>query len=620
MQIFIALILIGSYLVGGELENLLLQLQREEDLSRKTIQQSAGYVITFTREELDRMKIKSLKEILNLIPFLRYNEDAKGFTDLVYVPFQPTRKEQLRVYIDDKEVVDPLYGNGLQVFSEMDISYIDHIEIYMGAVSFTLGLEPSIAIIKLYTKDPARENISTFDLSNATYGTNDLTYLKAKELENSKYLLYLNYRNLQRKKYHFNTATLSRDKEFSTLFFKLEKGSIRWDIFASNLNLDSFTADALSLEPTKAFTNTKSFYSGLYFKKEGWKSFVNVSYSDIYSLNQSDKLLGIFPSKPFPKFYKSLTFACDDLLIDSELSKESKLTPNLDLLVGVKGRVKRFEIEKSEIDGVEQRGVEYDKEDILTGFMESKYLLNQNSLLTFSMKYDKYFEASPIQDYNTNMFRLGYIFNTSTFTAKLFAIKAKIKPTILEIFETLQTSTRLNSQRVKTYALELQKRVKTGNLSFFLSHTHDKDVITRDLNRFILYNNPKKVVFDNVDLRYKHYFNLKDSVEVEGFVVVPNYGDGMGKKLYGAHLITYTSFKRFDLYNSLVYKDWKEGDGLNYSFTLKYQAKKNFSLYLKGINVFNTALTTTYYGYNLVKLPDVAVYDRQFWIGMEYQF
>ena len=68
------------YGAGLELDALLGQLQQVEDLSKKTIRESAGYVITYTRQDLDRMRIKSLKEILERLPFFRYNEDQNGLS------------------------------------------------------------------------------------------------------------------------------------------------------------------------------------------------------------------------------------------------------------------------------------------------------------------------------------------------------------------------------------------------------------------------------------------------------------------------------------------------------------------------------------------------------------
>ncbi len=620
--------LLASLLVAQDDIDLLLdKLQKADDLSKKTIQESAGYVITYTREDLDRMKIKSLKELLERIPFLRYNEDANGLSDLVYIPFQPTRKEQIRVYIDDKEVTDPLYGNGLQVFSEMDISYIDHIEIYMGAVSFTLGMEPSIAIIKLYTKEPSRENIDLIDLSYATYGTKDVTLLSAQELEEFEYLLYLNHRNLHRQKVHYKSANLSRDKDFDTLFFKLKKGDIRFDFYVSRLKIDSFTGEAISLEPSKAYNNVYSYYAGLYYKKDGLKAFVTASYSNIWHYVHSDILVGLLPSRRFPIPYKTHQFKSHDFLLDSELSRQIQLTSKLDLLIGLKGRAKRFDFVKNSFDQLDKSDIPYDSEDIATAFLETKYLLDQNNIFTFSLKYDKYYESGPIRNYIQHMVRVGYIYNTEDITTKLFAIQAKFKPSVLELIEAMGEGVELDMQKVRIYAIEWQKRFQKSKLSLFATRLEDKNVVLRDLKSLKLMNNKKTLTFHNFDIRYKYEFDLFNSIEAETFMVIPDYGNGMGNKLYGAHLVAYNRVGDIDIYNSLVYRDWTrdDGDGIDYSFTLSYSPLPSLRLYLKGINIFDTAIKTNYYGYDLasrqlLKLPEISVIDRQIWVGLEYQF
>ena len=614
---------------NSDLDLLLDQLQRADDLSKKTIKESAGYVITYTREDLDRMKVKYLKEILERIPFLRYNEDAEGLSDLVYVPFQPTRKEQIRVYIDDKEVVDPLYGNGLQVFSEMDLSYIDHIEIYLGAVSFTLGMEPSIAIIKLYTKDPARENIDTLDLSYATYGTKDGTFLSAKEMENYKYMLYLNHRDLNRKKVHYKNSNLSRDKDMDVLFFKIEQNFLRYEFYAARLKIDNFLANAVSLQPTKAYTTANSYYTGLHYKnpQNGWKAFVTASYNNVWHYSHSDVLLGVLPGKRFPIPYNTMQFKSHNFMIDSELSKKSQLTSKLDLLVGLKGRVKKFEFVKNLFDDMDKSDIPYDSENIVTAFLETKYLLNRRNIITFSVKYDKSFENGPVKDYIQNMYRAGYIYNSQDITAKFFAIKAKFKPSVMELIESLGNSEPLKMQKVNIYAAEMQKRYPNSTLSLLYTRLEDKNIIKRDFKTLKLHNIDKTMKFNNFDVRYKYNFDLFNSLELEGFVVLPDYGKGMGHKLYGAHMVAYNKIGDFDIYNALVYRDWTEsdGDGVDYSFTIRYNKSKNLSFYIKGMNVFDSAITTDYYGYDFVDkkiigLHDVSVIDRQFWVGMEFQY
>ena len=619
------------YGAGLELDALLGQLQQVEDLSKKTIRESAGYVITYTRQDLDRMHIKSLKEILERLPFFRYNEDQNGLTDLLYVPFQPTQHGQIKLYIDDKEASDGLFGNSLQVFSEMDLSYIDHIEIYLGAVSFTLGTEPALTIIKLYTKDPARENSDTLDISGGSYGKKDVTFLSAKELESGKYLAYFNHRDLRRKEIHYKSATLSRDKKFDVSYFTYYKGHLRYELFASRLDIHPFTAGALDLQPSYALISTRDFYTGLHYfdPQRGWKSYIYFTYSNVWGNEEDEGILGVLPQKSFPfiRPYKSHRFKATSTVLESELSKKIQLGKKWSVLLGAIGKVKNFEFLINRFDDLDLSHIPYNQEKLLTAYMESSYLFNDKNIAIVSLKKDRYFENGPVKNYNQKMIRLGYVYNSKKFVTKMFYGEAALKPSPMQIIESL-SSTDLDKQKYRVYALELQRKRQNSKLSLLYTKMNVQKLIVRDVKKMRLVNLSHALEFDSLDLRYRYHFDLYNTMEVDGFVVHPRYNnDRASRNLFGAHIVLFNRYKNFDFYNALVYRKWtrSQGSGIDYSFTIDYKYSEDLHFYLKGINVFDSAITTDYYGYDLAKsqiveLPDISVIDRQFLVGMEWQF
>ena len=629
---FFFLLLIGSYVFANQqsdLSLLLRKLQKAEDLSIKTKQESAGYVITFTREDLDRMHIKSIKEILERIPFLRYNEDAEGLTDLLYIPFQPSQEQQIKIYLDDKETSDTLFGNSLQVFSEMDLSFIDHIEIYLGAVTFALGTEPSLVIIKLYTKKPSRENASILDIYGGSHGQKDVTFLSAKEMETYNYLLYANYRLLKRKKYFYNGTLLKKDKEFSTFYGQVIKNKYRAEFFASNISLIPFTADALSLQPQKANVDVQILYGGIRYDNNGWNSYLYTTYVDVDSFANSNKLLGIFPTKKFPYFlpFKSKFIKAKVNAFDAKIAKSFLLTSQWDMLLGIKGRYKRFIFKENRYDNIDKSHMSFNKETQISSYIESKYLLNKKNIAFISFINNKYFCNGGIDDYSTNMLRLGYIYNTYDFMVKFFVIDGDFKPSTMELLETSSSISSLHSQHYKVYALELQKKVQNSNLSLLFTKVKAKDIILRDLESLRLYNKNEKITFDNLDIRYQYYFNSFDKIELEAFVVRPQIMSDKMSKLYGAHTVVYKKFENLDFYNALVYRKWTDSikPGIDVSFTINYHYNDKLTLYCKGINIFGTAIKSNYYGYDVINskilhFNNISVIDRTFLVGLEYQF
>jgi len=128
--IFIMVFLFFQFAFSSSLDHLLNELAQKDDLSTHTKKENAGYLTIFTRQDLDRMKIKSLKEIIEKIPFTRYNENANGLSALFYQPYQANNPSRIRLFINDRELLSPLFGGGLQMLGQIDMAYIDHIDIY----------------------------------------------------------------------------------------------------------------------------------------------------------------------------------------------------------------------------------------------------------------------------------------------------------------------------------------------------------------------------------------------------------------------------------------------------------------------------------------------------------
>ena len=123
----------------------------KRDLSEKTKLENSGIRTIYTRDELNRMQVHYLKDILKVLYPINYRENYFGVTD----PYNPNTKVpfmsgSIKVYIDDQEILDGIYGSGLSVYGNMDIDFVDHIEIYFGIPTYQYSTEPAVMLIKLY--------------------------------------------------------------------------------------------------------------------------------------------------------------------------------------------------------------------------------------------------------------------------------------------------------------------------------------------------------------------------------------------------------------------------------------------------------------------------------------
>jgi len=139
-------------------DKLLNDIQKHSDLSSKTKLENSGIRYIYTRDDIERMQIYTLKDVLkNLYP-IGYNENRYGLVD----PFssnckQPYLSALIRVYIDNQEITDGLYGSGLFVLGDENLDWVDHIEIYTRAPTYAYSVESTIVLIKLYTKREERD-------------------------------------------------------------------------------------------------------------------------------------------------------------------------------------------------------------------------------------------------------------------------------------------------------------------------------------------------------------------------------------------------------------------------------------------------------------------------------
>ena len=76
--LFILAILYASTVCASEIDALLEKYKSESELSKKTKNENAGHLIVFTRDDLERMQVETLKDVLKSTRFFRFLMKAKS--------------------------------------------------------------------------------------------------------------------------------------------------------------------------------------------------------------------------------------------------------------------------------------------------------------------------------------------------------------------------------------------------------------------------------------------------------------------------------------------------------------------------------------------------------------
>ncbi len=615
------------------IDKLLGQYEQAADLSNQTKKESAGFLIIYTRKDLDRMQIKTLKEVIDKIPFIRYNEDNGGLTTPFYYPYQPESANAIKIYINDRELITPYNGNALKLFGQMSIGFIDHIEVYMGVPSQEFGIQSSWLTIKCYTKEPSREETTLIGASAGSYGTKEIYGFSAKSLKNFSYMTYINNRNLKRAKIYYQDNSLSKNKNITNFYGLIKKDHFRFEMQASKGSMDNFMGQSLNIDPKENDTDFYYFYSGIYYKNKSIKAYLNYSQDRTDHIDSSKTILGFIPSPfPFPPYiYNASHIKMKEKVSDAALFKSFSHKKNK-LTIGLQSRYKSFDFIDFDLGNISLKdALGYNKEITLSLLAENRYQFDNSNLLTFSLKYDKKYENKEVKNYTQLSGRLGYIYHNRHWTSKSFIFIGEASPDMQTLYKN-RAFYHQNSdpKKEKDFAIATQLSYKNHNnlISFLVSHTYAIDKLYFDGANYK--NNDNKVYFDAFSLRDIYQINTQNKLVFNYWTDVTHHQGTSIKnspKYYGASIASYNTFGKFDFYNELLYKHWPsiKHDGWNLSSTITYRCSRKLNFYIKGENILNKALQSNYISINPLTsttnyLSDIDVMDRRFWFGVEYQF
>ncbi len=617
------------------IDMLLDNLQSRDDLSNYTKKETAGYISIFTREDLDRMKVKSFGELIDKIPFLKNKLDNYGTNDPFYRPFQIASPSNIRLFINDREVVTPLFGSGIRIFGQTSIDYIDHIEIYHSIPSYEIAIEPSVVVIKAYTKTPERENSKVIGASIGSRNSLDSYFYSAEELEDFSYFSYVNYANLNNQKQYNQGSELSRDKDFFQLFTQFSQENSKIDIHLLNSKLDNFAGLSFDMTPDNNNIDFTYFSPSYTYDStdKSLKFILNYTYFESKLQDSSSSPLGFrkIATAPFYIPYYTINTKIKEHQLDLKLTKKIKFDET-SILLGFSNRFKKFDFSKYNLGGVDYTNImEYNSENITSLFAELTHDIDSYNSAIFSINTQYYKEEANIKSRFINGGRVGHIYKKDNFMQKTFLSYGQFFPTsTVLLMNDLDYGALRSIKPSIAYGLSTKAVWKMNDLkySILLGRTISDKSIYRDLSGF--HNQNFKSIFDTISLDASYRFQNSDRLDFGSWAVAADYSEKTIDRYsndFGGYITLYNRFGGVDIYNSIAYAYGEKSvpDGWNLNSTITYNYSRSLNFYLKGINLLDKALKSDYVSYNPLTnsftfLDDIPNIDRSFWIGLEYQF
>lgn len=195
-------LLLSTYLFSDTLDNLLNEYDNNSKKSLNTVDEKSGHVFIYSQKDIQRMQYNKLNDVLKELPLLNLNKNRFGVDSLAVSGSKTGVSGFYRVFINDHGISSSYTQNASNSWGNFPLDAINHIEIYYGESSFVSGNEAGIYFIRLYTKDPIKENGSEVNFTVSSKGSTSQSVSDSRLFENGwSYLIYLNNNYRKRFKY-----------------------------------------------------------------------------------------------------------------------------------------------------------------------------------------------------------------------------------------------------------------------------------------------------------------------------------------------------------------------------------------------------------------------------------
>jgi vitamin B12 transporter len=618
MKTTFLLLLLSTFLFSKDvmLDDLLAEYEKSESLYHKTKMESAGHLILFSREDLDQMQAYTLNDVLKTIRMYNIQATRTGMTTLVKSGSNQVAPNPVKIFLNSHELNSATLGNALTQYGKMGLYFIDHIEVYQAGNSVTFGNEPGSMIIKLYTKEPSRENATSTQVSIDTRGSLNLRAIDARDMGEYSYLANVDISKNNYETYNTNGYELSRDGKRGQLYLKFSKDeSYDIEIGASKEKFDSFSglgnapidgnvdAKNVSIQVTKYFDGKLNIILGLSHEQ------LDVLNKDAVGMPMADA------SMP-----KQLNVNIGSNVYSAIVEKKFVHGAN-DLFIGAQLKHQKFNINEYKRDGVSTPMVWGPQErNIYMAYLENLYNINENNLIAFSAKLDRY-ENDTSKSSTEHILRLGYVaLVNENLTFKFFAMKSYVYPTFRQTTFSPNLNINPDLESIKNRTITAEIIYKNDKTTFTISggngEAKNAIVFNPTLKKYV--NKDGVSSFQRGFVRVDHRFNLNNKITLEYFKMFKDMYVSPGD---GALIQLFNKIGKFDIYNELVYRsDYRSSDGIDmpagydYSLGVIYPVSKQLEVKLKGENLLDQAHEVPINGVN------VPVMERRGLLTMEYTF
>ncbi len=612
-----------SILLASDFKLLLNKIEKKDDLSQKTKMESSGISYVITRYQLEMMQAKTLIDVLkNTI--IGYAESRYGIVDPWHSVYIPYSSFGVRIFLDNQEIGVGQYDNALFLLSKIDISFVDHIEIYYMTPSYSLTNEPAYIIIKMFTKDAKRYEGLRIAGSYGTYKTNieALDYAKPDAFKKHSFFFHLSRTELNHEKYKIKSSIISRDSISKHFLFTAYNQDTRYLLTGIVYNQDGFLGLSLdgNIKTSKIYSNLLHF--GIDTKKDNYKIKYTFDYTrDKSKFVENDSGILFFNTTTFEPIYS--VYMTDYAYINSLKILFKHNNEKNKWVLGAGYRNKIMEFDKIVINKIKRNYQGDKREDIVNLFAENNYQYERNAIFSIGSSISKYFAQN--NTHFLKQFKTGhtYLFNKKNILKIFYQHIEFLTGTYLN--STLFKEKKQKPQKTDVLIGKYKKYINNSDCIEFIGMLSRTKNILRATQKGFKYSD-KYAPIKIINIRYhKNYQYINDFI----FEFSHMYFKKLGIKNYDRLIVLNTHrYKKFEFFENIIYRKskfrgyYKEGTDL--SLGIKYNINDNLNIGFKANNLLNERYEAGYplvnfftKGYKLLTTPLI---ERSVLFTVEYMF
>ena len=603
-----SLLLLPCMLFSNPLDNLLQEYNTTTEKSLKTVDEKLGHVFIYSQKDIKLMQYHNLSDILKELPLLNLNKNRFGSSSLSLAGSKTTVSGFFRFFINDHEISSIYDQSPSLVWGDLPLDFIDHIEIYYGESSFSVGNETGIYFIRLYTKTASKENGSELNLINTSKHTNSQSFTDSKSLENGwSYLLYLNNKNIKdSNSYKANNYQNNEDRRYVYLDISNEDTNINMgytDVEKDNYmgySLDT-TPDAGQIDSSSYFIDvTKYFLEDKSLKTKFSVDVNNIKYSE---LNSSAMLLppvlnlsNVGLSRP-KSFNEDLKFTKTNAYISKSFNYKDN-----NFLAAFNVSNKKYEVKSREAINLANQSLDTNyndfKEEQITSFIfQDDYKVYDDLYLVANAKFDKYKRDGFLDDVSEELYRVGMIFTPfENFGIKSFYTKTYLPASFYNVDFADKNNEKIKNQKYKFYTVEGVYTTEKSKFGITYHNVNIDDFIYLTPIGFQNISHPIKT--NGLIYSYEYLFENKNKLQLNYYTT--KLSEVLNNSNKGGFIKYTGEYDNFEYFTSLVYKNgysYKElsvRDSYDFSFGGAYNVTKNLKFSLKAENIFDKGSKSLY--------------------------